>query len=116
MKTRTDKTYFNKRVQGVIVDLKEVKKLAEDDANVILYSTKQYSKVNSAINLVEASWDILLPYERKGAKRRKIEKWSTKFKRVKDIFNARYRVSNTELVAFLEEFITFLEKETDNNE
>lgn len=116
LKSRTDKSYFIKRATGVVNNLKEVKKMAEEDANDILYSTKHYSQINSAINLVEASWEILLPYERKATKKRKIEKWTVKFKRVKEIYSMKYHTNNKELVAFLDELITFLEKEINSNE
>lgn len=115
LKSKEDKTYFGNRAKNIIKELKEVKNLAEEDANGVLYSTKQYSKINSAINLIESSWDILLPYDNGLKKKWKVIIWRKKFKTIKEIYNNIHLRKNRDVVAFLNELITFLEKELGNN-
>ena len=116
LKSKSDKTYFNKKVNVAIQDLKLLQEFAEEGKRNLLFSTKQYSKINSAIELVNSSWDVLLQYESKFSKKVKINSWNKKFKKIRNLYNFEISKDTNEVIAFLNEFITFLEKEHDNNE
>lgn len=115
LKSKSDKTYFNKKVTGVINDLKKLQQIAEDEKNDILYATRQYSIINSAIELVNSSWDVLLQYENKLSKRIKIRSWNISFKKIREIYTVEAVKNTKEVIVFLNELIIFLEKEHDNN-
>ena len=115
LKSRNDKIYFNKKVDSVINDLTSVLQIAEDGKKEILYSTKQYSKINSAIELVSSSWDVLLSYDSKLLKRIKVKSWNKKIKKIRKMYNNQISKDLNEVITFLSEFITFLEKEQNNN-
>lgn len=116
LKSKSDKTYFNKKVIVAISDLSNLLEIAEEGKTDILYSTKQYSKINSAIELVNSSWEVLLPYENKLSKKIKNASWNRKFEKIQNMYNNRIIKNTNEVITFLNEFITFLEKEQDNNE
>ncbi|MBQ9928969.1 MAG: hypothetical protein IJO65_13485 [Lachnospiraceae bacterium] len=116
LKSKNDKTYFNKKVVVAISDLSNLLEIAEEGKTDILYSTKQYSKINSAIELVNSSWEVLLPYENKLTKKIKNSSWNRKFEKIHNMYNNRIIKNTNEVITFLNEFITFLEKEQDNNE
>lgn len=115
LKTKNDKTYFIKKVKNTLRELHEVKEFAEEGNEELLFSTKQYSKINSAIELVISSWDVLLLYEKKVSKTLKKWSWNKKFKRIRYQYSRECCYKNRkEIVEFLNEFITFLEKEQSN--
>lgn len=116
LKSKRDKTYFNKKVIVTIQDLKLLQTFAEEGKKDLLYSTKQYSKLNSALELVNSSWDVLLQYEGKFSKRMKIQSWNRKFRKIRDIYNLQISKDTHTVITFLNEFITFLEKEYENND
>lgn len=116
LKTKSDNSYFNKKVGGVIKDLEGLRGIAEEGKNGILYATKQYSQINNAIEVVNSSWDVLLPYENKISRRLKINDWKKKFKKIRIIYTEQTMPNTNEVVVFLNEFITFLEKEQSNHE
>lgn len=116
LKTKNDNSYFNKMVKGVIEDLKGMRGIAEDGKSGILYATKQYSQLNKAIEVVNSSWDVLLQYENKISRRIKINIWKRKFKRIRNMYTGQTISNTNEVIAFLNEFITFLEKEQGNHE
>ena len=115
VKTKCDRTYFSQKVSVAINGLKEVKEMAEESC-AYLYATKQFSKINSAIELTISSWDVLYQYSSFVIKQMKIALWNRKFKKIKDMYNLSGTKNTNELVKFLNEFITFLEKEQSNNE
>lgn len=115
LKVKADRTYFNKKVKNVIDDLKKLLDIAEKSEYDVLLSTKQYSTINSAICVVSSSWDALFQYENRLSKKRKIKSWNKKFESIRNMYNNNTSDSN-EVISFLSEFITFLEKENDNNE
>lgn len=116
LKSKSDKSYFNKKVIVTISDLNHLREIAEEGKVDILYTTKQYSKINSAIELVNSSWDVLLPYENRLSKKIKSMSWNGKFKKIRNIYNQPFGKNTNEVITFLNEFITFLEKEQGNNE
>ena len=116
MKAKTNKDFFNKKIKAVIKDLGNIKTIAEDEKDEILYSTKQYSLMNSAIELTKSSWDVLLQYDSKLLRKIKITIWNWKFKKLLNMYNSLEKRDRNELVKILTQFITFLEKEQRNNE
>lgn len=71
LRAKSDKTYFVKKIKNALKELRDVQALAEEGNKELLFSTKQYSKINSAIELVNSSWDVLLLYEKKILKKSK---------------------------------------------
>ncbi len=116
LKTKSDNSFFNKKVGGVIDNLKRLQKTAEAGKYDILYGTKQFSQINSAVEVVNSSWDVLLQYENKISRRMKINSWKRKFKRISIIFAEQSPRKTNEVIAFLNEFIIFLEKERGSHE
>lgn len=115
LKTKSDKTFFNKKVKEAIKNLKEVQELAENDMVELLYNTKQYCNINNAIDLVDASWDVLLEYETAFSKKIKIASWERKFAKIEKMYDGKISKNTTQLVSYLNQFIIFLEKEQNNN-
>lgn len=116
LKTKQDRTYFQKRAKGTIQNLSEIKSAAEEDNTEVLFSTKQYSKINDAMELVSSSWDILLRYENKLSRKLIIHSWNKKFERVRQMYRSERIKSVKEMITFLGAFITFFEKEMDDYE
>lgn len=115
LKSKSDRSYFDKKIEIYLPSLRQLLDIAPSAQKEVLFSTTQYANINNAIQLVRSSWDVLMQYERKGSKKKKIEQWEQKFKELKDMYELRYDKDAKKLIAFLGEFITFLEKEQENN-
>ena len=108
--------FFTKRVDGLIDDLKYLQEIAGKEKPDILYATQKYSKINTAINVVNSSWSALLPYDNRFMKIAKVISWKHRFKKIQRIYNRRDFNDVNKVMKFLDEFITFMEKEKCNNE
>lgn len=111
LETESDENYFKQKISNVLEELKETRNLAEEENIKILFSTKQYSKVKTAMQIVNASWDVLYIYNNQLIKKMKIHKWKHKFEEIKKMYDGQKVRSCREMADFLGEFITFLEKE-----
>lgn len=115
LKAKNDKSFFEKRVSKTISDLTGLKELAETEQISLLYGTKQYSEINTAIDIVNSSWDALFQYENKLPRLIKIFLWKVKFKRIQYVYAFKKDKHLKFVIRFLNEFITFLEKEKEND-
>lgn len=116
LKSKIDRSYFDKKIGSYLQSLKDLQEIAPEAKTEILFSTTQYAKLNNAIELVSSSWNVLMQYESKRNKKIKITYWNDKFQELRNMYS-KYGVKDSKkLISFLAEFITFLEKEQDNNE
>ncbi len=116
LKNQKDKNFFDNRVRAVLRDLKEIQNIAEEENSKMIWSNKTYSKINSAIELVRSTWDILYEYDNKIMKQYHIRVWTKKFRKVEEMYNGGILANNKTILVFLNELVTFLEKETSNHE
>ena len=116
LKAQIDKVYFAKRVGNIVKNLEDVRRVVEVEKMDIWISTTQYAKINSAIELVKNSWDILYAYENKLIKKCKIHSWNKQFKNIECIYGKEKYADSKEVISFLNKLITFLEKESDNGQ
>lgn len=110
LKSEKDKKYFDEKLSQILKKLKEVRQLAEDGNDSTLYSTRQYSKINEAIQIMECSWDILFRHENKKQKDKEIQKMQEKCKRIRGIYGDKFK-NTSELIELLNSIIIVLEKE-----
>ena len=115
LKSRNDRNFFNKKAPKMIEVLKDLQELVECGEYIIWDSTMQQSKINNAIEIVSCSWDVLFGNENKITRSVKIMIWKHKFKKVREMYNGKRAMNSKEMVNFLSELITFLEKEQENN-
>lgn len=116
LKSKGDRSYFDKKIGIYLSNLKQLQDIASSAQDEVLFSTKQYANINNVIQLVGSSWDVLMQYERKGTKKKKIDYWEKKFEEVQGMYKRSDSRDVRKLISFLSEFITFLEKEQANNE
>lgn len=116
LKSKSDRSYFDKKIGIYLSNLKQLQDIASSAQDEVLFSTKQYANINNVIQLVGSSWDVLMQYERKGTKKKKIDYWEKKFEEVQGMYKRSDSRDVRKLISFLSEFITFLEKEQANNE
>lgn len=116
LKAKNDRKFFSKKAPKITSDLKHLQEIVENGEWVIWGSTMQQSKIYNAIEVVSCSWDVLLPNENKIVRKIKIISWNHKFKRIKEMYSGKRQMNSKEMVTFLSEFITFLEKEQENDE
>lgn len=116
LKSKSDRSYFDKKIGSYLQSLQDLQEIAPEAKNDVLFSTAQYAKINNAIELVSSSWDVLMQYENKRNKKKKITYWNGKFQELRDLYGKYGFKDSKKLISFLAEFITFLEKEQDNNE
>lgn len=116
-KSQNDMSYFNKKSESMINDLNNMRSLAESsvDCNII-FGIQQQSKMKNVITVINESWDVLLSHENRVIKKMKVYSWNRKMNYILDMYNGTRVRSQRELVSFLIELITFLEKEIENNE
>ncbi len=115
-KSENDKSYFNKKLKPMMDELNVMKSYAERSGDISgVFGIQQHSKIKNVITVVRESWDVLLPHENVFIKKIKIHSWNKKMNKILDMYNG-YEVKNQrELLSFLVELITFLEKESINN-
>lgn len=116
LKSKSDRSYFDKKIGIYLSNLKQLQDIASSAQDEVLFSTKQYANINNVIQLVGSSWDVLMQYERKRTKKKKIDYWEKKFEEVQGMYKRSDSRDVRKLISFLSEFITFLEKEQANNE
>lgn len=118
-KSKKDISYFNKKVESMIKDLNDMKSFAESSADINkIFGLQQQSKIKNAITVIKESWDVLLPHENIIIKKYKVHSWNKKMKKILKMYmEKKSKTKNqNELLSFLIELITFLEKENENNE
>jgi len=115
-KSENDKSYFNKKLKPMMDDLNAMKSYAERSGDINgVFGIQQHSKIKNVITVVRESWDVLLLHENVFIKKIKIHSWNKKMKKILDMYNGYEIINQRELVSFLVELITFLEKESINN-
>lgn len=83
LKSKSDRSYFDKKIGIYLSNLKQLQDIASSAQDEVLFSTKQYANINNVIQLVGSSWDVLMQYERKGTKKKKIDYWEKNLKKCK---------------------------------
>lgn len=116
LKTQNDRSYFDKKIGSYLNGLKQLQDIASNAKEDVLFSTMQYSIINNAIQLVNSSWDVLMQFETKNTRKKRIQYWQKQFKCVQDMYRFVNVRDTKKLIEFLTEFITFLEKEQDYGE
>lgn len=116
LKSKSDRRYFDKKIGSYLQSLKDLQKIAPKAKPDVVFSTAQYAKLNNAIELVSSSWNVLMQYESKRSKKKKIAYWEKKFTELRSMYSRYGARDLNKLISFLAEFITFLEKEKDHNE
>lgn len=116
LKSKSDRRYFDKKIDSYLQSLKDLQEIVPEAKTDVLFSTAQYAKLNNAIELVSSSWNVLMQYESKRSKKKKIAYWNEKFKELRSMYSRYGARDLNKLISFLAEFITFLEKEKDHNE
>lgn len=115
-KSENDKSYFNKKLKPMMDDLNAMKSYAERSGDISgVFGIQQHSKIKNVITVVRESWDVLLPHENVFIKKIKIHSWNKKMNKILDMYNGYGIKNQRELLSFLVELITFLEKESINN-
>ena len=115
-KSEKDKSYFNKKLKSMIEDLYAMKSYAESSVDISkVFGIQQHSKIKNVITVISESWEVLLPHENVIIKKIKIHSWNKKMKKILGMYDDYAYKSQRELVSFLIELITFLEKESTNN-
>lgn len=116
LRVKADKTYFSQKVSGCIESLKGVQGIAADVEKRVLFSTRQYTEIKQAIDLVGSSWDTLYLYENNKVREKRKREWEEKFTYISQMYD-HIQVQNRQYVIdFLSELIIFLEKEKEANE
>lgn len=116
-KSKKDMSYFNKKAKSMIKDLNSMKNFAEGSVdNDKVFGIQQQSKIKNVITVISESWDVLLPHENSILKKVKVHSWNRKMKKILEMYSGNQIRNQRELVSFLVELITFLEKEIENNE
>lgn len=116
-KSKKDMSYFNKKAKSMIKDLNSMKNFAEGSVdNDKIFGIQQQSKIKNVITVISESWDVLLPHENSILKKVKVHSWNRKMKKILEMYSGNQIRNQRELVSFLVELITFLEKEIENNE
>lgn len=116
-KSKKDMSYFNKKAKSMIKDLNGMKNFAESSVdNDKIFGIQQQSKIKNVITVISESWDVLLPHENSIIKKVKVHSWNRKMKKILEMYSGNQIRNQRELVSFLVELITFLEKEIENNE
>lgn len=78
-KIEKDISYFNKRVNPMIADLKDIQALATGTEDIEkIFGVKQQAKIKCVITVIDDSWDVLLQHETKIGKKLKIHSWNKK--------------------------------------
>lgn len=72
LKSKSDRSYFDKKIEIYLPSLRQLQDIAPSAQEEVLFSTTQYANINNAIQLVRSSWDVLMQYERKGSKKKKL--------------------------------------------
>ena len=109
--------YFNKKAQSMIDALNVMITFAESTNDIDkIFGIKQLSKIKNVITVVKESWDVLLPHENRISKKFKVHSWNKKMDNILRMYNGYKVKSRGELISFLIELETFLEKEIKNNE
>lgn len=116
LKSKSDRRYFDKKIDSYLQSLKDLQEIVPEAKTDVLFSTAQYAKLNNAIELVSSSWNVLMQYESKRSKKKKIAYWEKKFTELRSMYSRYGARDLNKLISFLAEFITFLEKEKDHNE
>lgn len=116
LKSKSDRRYFDKKIGSYLQSLKDLQEIVPEAKTDVLFSTAQYAKLNNAIELVSSSWNVLMQYESKRSKKKKIAYWEKKFTELRSMYSRYGARDLNKLISFLAEFITFLEKEKDHNE
>lgn len=116
-KIEKDISYFNKRVNPMIADLKDIQALATGTEDIEkIFGVKQQAKIKCVITVIDDSWNVLLQHETKIGKKLKIHSWNKKMKKIMKMYEGIETKNRRELISFLTELITFLEKENKGNE
>ncbi len=116
-KSEKDMLYFNKKAQSMIDALNVMITFAESTNDIDkIFGIKQLSKIKNVITVVKESWDVLLPHENRISKKFKVHSWNKKMDNILRMYNGYKVKSRGELISFLIELETFLEKEIKNNE
>lgn len=116
-KSEKDMLYFNKKAQSMIDALNAMITFAESTNDIDkIFGIKQLSKIKNVITVVKESWDVLLPHENRISKKFKVHSWNKKMDNILRMYNGYKVKSRGELISFLIELETFLEKEIKNNE
>lgn len=116
-KSKKDMSYFNKKAKSMIKDLNSMKNFAEGSVdNDKIFGIQQQSKIKNVTTVISESWDVLLPHENSFLKKVKVHSWNRKMKKILEMYSGNQIRNQRELVSFLVELITFLEKEIENNE
>lgn len=116
LKVKSDKIYFNKKVPIIINDLTNLQERLKKEERIFWSSTREQLKINNAMEVINCSWDVLLPYEGRIVRQFKIMSWKCKFKKIRKMYSGEIQMDSKEMVLFLNELITFVEKEWENNE
>lgn len=111
LKSQNDRSYFDKKVKIYLPSLVKLLSIAQTAQEEVLFSTKQYTSIYNAIQLVLSSWDVLMQYEKTIPKKIKIYHWKRKFTELQNMYNGKSNKDINKLISFLTEFIIFLEKE-----
>lgn len=116
-KSEKDISYFRKKAEAMINDLNGMKSFAESSVDSDkIFGIQQQSKIKNVITVIGESWDVLLPHENGIIKKFKVHSWNKKMKKILEMYSGNQVRNQRELVSFLIELITFLEKEIENNE
>lgn len=116
-KRKRDKDYFYNKAPNIISELNDMRCYAESSSDIDkIFGIKQQSMIKNAVTVIEESWSVLLPNENRIVKKIKIYNWNKKFKKILNMYNGVKIKRSEELVAFLIEITTFLEKELNYNE
>lgn len=116
-KMKNDVSYFNKKVISMIGDLKDMQALVTGTEDIEkIFGLKQQAQIKRIITVIDDSWNVLLQHEAKIAKKIKIHSWNKRMKKIMKMYEGVETKNRRELISFLIELITFLEKENKDNE